>query len=73
MNGFTVKPHHPSAQVQSAIVVEEHAFRHAEDRFPLKFQHSELRGEPLTTCPIRASVDNYTPLSEHLFEIGVLR
>jgi hypothetical protein len=39
----------------------------------VNFYTLKLRGEPLTTCPIRASVDNYTPLSEHLFEIGVLR
>lgn len=51
MNGFTVKPHHPSAQVQSAIVVEEHAFRHAEDRFPLKFQHSETSRRAVDDLP----------------------
>ena len=64
MNGFTVKPHHPSAQVQSAIVVEEHAFRHAEDRFPLKFQHSETSRRAVdypNICSKSVFCDSRTP------------
>ena len=72
MNGFTVKPHHPSAQVQSAIVVEEHAFRHAEDRFPLKFQLLDIFPALDKAFFIFHAVFGAVILYD-LFEIGVLR
>ena len=74
MNGFTVKPYHPSVQVQTTIVVGEHAFSTRRKPTPLGIPafwkcRTNHRQSGHSVC----TVDNQTPSYEHLFEIGVSR